>query len=128
MQLFGIGPLEFLLIAVIAVIVLGPQGMVKGAREAGRFIRKLTRSSFWRDVVDTSNEIRDLPRKIVQEAGIEEDIKELQRSTQMQLNEAEHTHLPPGMQARGEIKAVNAEETMKDKPGEGSHESGELRG
>ena len=43
MQLLGIGPLELLLIAVIAVIVLGPKGMVNGAREAGKAIRKIKR-------------------------------------------------------------------------------------
>ena len=80
MQLFGIGPLEFLLILVIAVIILGPKGMVTAAREAGKLIRKITRSPLWRERVDTSNGIRDLPRKIVRDAGIEQDRDELRKA------------------------------------------------
>lgn len=87
MEFLGIGPLEFLLIVVIALIVLGPQGMVKSAREAGKFIRKIVRSPLWRDVMDTSREIRDLPRKVIHEAGIEEDLKELKRSTEGTISE-----------------------------------------
>ena len=69
MQLLGIGPLELLLIAVIAVIVLGPKGMVNGAREAGKAIRKIVRSPIWHDIVDTSREIREFPKKLAREAG-----------------------------------------------------------
>lgn len=94
MQLFGIGPLELLLILVIAVIVLGPKGMVTAAREAGKMVRKIIRSPLWREVVDTSNEIRELPRKIVREAGIEQDLEELRKSTRGTINEIERSHLP----------------------------------
>lgn len=94
MNLFGIGPLEFLLIIVIAVIVLGPKGMVEAARETGKFIRKIVRSPIWRDVVDASREIRDFPRKIVREAGIEKDLDDLRKSTQSTLNEIERSHMP----------------------------------
>lgn len=92
MQFLGIGPLEFLLIVVIAVIVLGPQGMVKAAREAGVLIRKVIRSPIWHDVMDTSREIRDIPRKIVREAGIEKDLEDLRRSTQGTMSEINRTH------------------------------------
>jgi len=81
MQFLGIGPLELLFIVVLAIIVLGDKGMVNGAKEAGSFIRKIVRSPIWKDVVDTSHEIRDFPRKIVREAGIEKDLEELSRST-----------------------------------------------
>ena len=81
MQIFNVGPLELIFILVIMILVLGPKGMVKGAREFGKFIRKVTRSPLWRDVVDTSNEIRDLPNKIMREAGIEKEIEELRRGT-----------------------------------------------
>ena len=87
MEFLGIGPLEFLLIVVIAVIVLGPKGMIKAARELGLLIRKVTKSPLWREVMDTSREIRDIPQKIVREAGIEEDLKELRRTTQGTISE-----------------------------------------
>ena len=94
MQLLGIGPLELLLIAVIAVIVLGPKGMVSGAREAGKAIRKIIRSPIWHDVVDTSREIRECPQKLAREAGIEKDIEDLRRSTRGTLNEIDRSHQP----------------------------------
>ncbi|MDP2964908.1 MAG: twin-arginine translocase TatA/TatE family subunit [Pelolinea sp.] len=94
MQAFGIGPLEFLLIMVIAVIVLGPKGMVTAAREAGKFIRKIIRSPLWREVVDTSNEIRELPRKIVREVGIEKDLEELRESTRSTISDINRSHYP----------------------------------
>lgn len=80
MQIFGIGPLEFVFILVIMVLVLGPKGMVQAARETGKYIRKIVRSPLWRDVVGTSREIRDLPQKIVREAGIEKEVQELRES------------------------------------------------
>jgi sec-independent protein translocase protein TatB len=92
MEFLGIGPLEFLLIVVIAIIVLGPKGIVKAAREASQLIRKIVRSPLWRDVMDTSREIRELPKKIVKEAGIEDDLEELRRSTQGKIDEINHTH------------------------------------
>ena len=94
MQFLGIGPLEFLLIVVVAVLVLGPRGMVQAARETGKLIRKVVRSPLWQDVVETSREIREFPRKIVREAGIEEEIDELRRSTQGALDEIDRFHLP----------------------------------
>lgn len=80
MQLFGIGPLEFLFILVLMLLVLGPKGMVKAAREAGRSIRKLTHSTLWKEIVGTSHEVRNLPGRIIKEAGIEQEVEELRRS------------------------------------------------
>jgi len=94
MQLLGIGPLELLLIAVIAVIVLGPKGMVSGAREAGKAIRKIIHSPIWHDIVDTSREIREFPQKLAREAGIEKDLEDLRRSTRGTLNKINHSHQP----------------------------------
>lgn len=94
MDFLGIGPLELLLIAVIAIIVLGPKGMVAGAREAGRAIRKIVRSPIWRDVVDTSREIREFPRKIAREAGIEQDLEDLRRSTRKTIADINQAHVP----------------------------------
>ncbi len=109
MNIFGIGPLELLLIAVIAVIVLGPKGMVKGAREAGKAIRKVIRSPIWRDVVDTSREIREFPRKIAREAGIEQDIEDLRRSTRETVTEINRTHAPPITPSSTKTTADNSE-------------------
>ena len=81
MQIFGIGPLELLFILVIMILVLGPKGMVKAARESGKYIRKVTRSPLWAEIVGTSREMRNLPAKIIKDAGIQDEIDELRRST-----------------------------------------------
>lgn len=90
MQFLGIGPLEFLLIVVLAVIILGPKGMVGAAREAGKLVRKVARSPLWREVVDTSRELRDLPQQIVREAGIEAELEEFRRKTQAGMADIQH--------------------------------------
>lgn len=114
MDFLGIGPIEFLFIAVIAVIALGPKGMLKGARETGKFIRKIIRSPIWRDVVDTSREIREFPRKIAREAGIENDLEDLRKSTRGALNEIERTHLPEIKPLADEVKKMVNKDLKND--------------
>lgn len=78
MNIFGsIGTSEILFLLILMVILLGPQKMIQGARDLGKTIRKITRSQFWKDVKQTSREIRDIPKKIMEEADIEEDVKEI---------------------------------------------------
>ena len=52
MDFLGIGPLELLAILVIALLVLGPNRMVDGARRLGRMWRELQRN------------LRDLSRSV----------------------------------------------------------------
>ena len=77
MQIFNVGALEFLLIFILALVLLGPDRMVETARGLGKWVYRLVRSPFWTSVMDTSRELRDLPTKIVREAGLEESIKEI---------------------------------------------------
>jgi Sec-independent protein translocase protein TatA len=74
MDILGIGPLELLLILVIALIVLGPSDMVKAGRTVGKFLRQIVTSPTWRAVTQTSNEIRRLPTRLIREAGLEDEI------------------------------------------------------
>lgn len=83
--------------------------MVEAARETGKFIRKIIRSPIWRDVVDTSREIREFPRKIAQEAGIEKDLEELRRSTQGAMKEIEQYQIPS-------IQIIAKEAPVSDEP------------
>jgi Sec-independent protein translocase protein TatA len=82
MDIFGIGPLELLFIFIIALIVLGPSDMVKAGRTIGKFLRQVVTSPTWRAVTRTSNELRTLPNKLIRDAGLEEDLKEIQEATQ----------------------------------------------
>ena len=72
MDILGIGPLEFVFILLIALIVLGPNDMVKAGRTIGRLLRKLVTSPGWQMVQQTSKDIRYLPNKLMREAGLEE--------------------------------------------------------
>ncbi len=82
MNILGIGPLELIFIIIIMILVLGPQQMVTTARKAGVYIRKIVKSPMWGTIMDTSREIRDIPTRLVREAGLEEDLREIRSSTQ----------------------------------------------
>ncbi len=72
MDFLGIGPLEVLFILLIALIIFGPKDIVKAGQSMGRFLRKLVSSSGWQTVQQTSRELRNLPNRLVREAGLEE--------------------------------------------------------
>jgi Sec-independent protein translocase protein TatA len=77
MEIFSIGPLELFFILLIALIVLGPQDMIKTGRTIGRFLNKLVRSSTWKTIQRTSQELRQLPTYLMREANLEDAIKDL---------------------------------------------------
>jgi sec-independent protein translocase protein TatB len=81
MDFLGIGPLELVLILIIALIVLGPNDMVKTGRTIGKFLRQIITSPTWRTVTRTTNELRTLPNKLIREAGLEEQTQELRNLT-----------------------------------------------
>lgn len=72
MDLLGIGPLELAFIVLIALIVLGPKDMVKAGKTIGRVLRTIVTSDNWRTIQQASKEVRDLPNKLMREAGLEE--------------------------------------------------------
>jgi Sec-independent protein translocase protein TatA len=115
MQLFGIGPLELLFILVIMILVLGPKGMVRAAHETGKFIRKVTRSPLWAEIVGTSREIRNLPAKIIKEAGIEKEVEELRRSTLPPTfpQDDYFLHPPDELSADKQIKVISRKRASK---------------
>jgi Sec-independent protein translocase protein TatA len=77
MEIFSIGPLELLLILIIALVVFGPEGMVKFSRDAAILLRRLIRSSFWRDLVSTTEEIKTIPHQLAKEADLEDSLREI---------------------------------------------------
>lgn len=72
MNLFGLGPLEILLILVVALILFGPKDLQKAGKTLGTFLNKLVRSEGWRAVTQTSRELRNLPNRLMRESGLEE--------------------------------------------------------
>jgi Sec-independent protein translocase protein TatA len=108
MNILGIGPLELVFIVVIMILVLGPEQMVSTARKTGAFFRKVVKSPLWHTIMDTSRELRDLPTRIVREAGIEEELKEIKTSTDSlkDLRNISATYIPP---SRDSSKKPNSE-------------------
>jgi len=91
MEIFGIGPLEFLLIVAIMLLVLGPKEMVATAGKIGRFIRQVVKSPIWGTVMQTSKDVRDLPNRFIREAGLEQEIaqiKEVAKTPLIMMHEA----------------------------------------
>ncbi len=81
MKLFNVGIPELIFILAIALIVLGPNGIVKTARSLGKTVRKIIRSPIWSMMLDTQRELREMPTKLVREAGLEEDLAELRKTS-----------------------------------------------
>lgn len=89
MDILGIGPLELLFILIIALIVLGPNDMVKAGRTAGRFLRRIVTSPTWRMVQQTSRDLRNLPNTLIRDAGLEDDVKKIQDGLKVDQVQAE---------------------------------------
>ena len=77
---FGLGIPELILVFVLALILLGPQDMVKTARTLGRAISHFVKSPLWRQFLDTTRTLSELPTQIVREAGLEEDMQNLKKA------------------------------------------------
>lgn len=77
MDILGIGPMELAFIVIIALIVLGPKDMAKTSRTIGKFMRDVVKSDTWKAVKTTTKELEHLPNRMMREAGLEDDFKEL---------------------------------------------------
>ena len=91
MKFLNIGVLEFVFILLLALIILGPRKAIDAAGEVGRWIKGLTHSEFWRDIVTASKEIKDLPKKMMDEAELQKTVNELDRST-AEINQSFRGH------------------------------------
>ncbi len=81
MEFLGVGPLEFIVILIIALIIFSPKDLAKGAKEIGRFINRLYRSEAWKSMRQVSQEMQNLPTRLAREAQLE-DLKELEEDIQ----------------------------------------------
>ncbi len=91
MEIFGIGPLEFLLIMVLAIIILGPKDMQRISKNIGQGLNKLVKSDTWKTVRQASEKMRTLPNDLMREAELEELKKDFKDS----LEEANKIAPPP---------------------------------
>lgn len=87
MEILNIGPLELIIILVLMFILLGPKEMVLTAHRIGEWVRSFLRSPMWREIWGISQDIRELPKKIVSETGLDETLAEVRQTTQEATNE-----------------------------------------
>ncbi len=81
MDVLGIGPLELILVLVLALLIFGPEDLVSAGRKMGRFFNKVVKSDTWMAVRSISREMRNLPNKLAREAELDELSKELNKQT-----------------------------------------------
>jgi len=77
MELFGVGPLELALILILALVLIGPKDLVAYSRKIAQWIHKLTQTSEWKDVVNTTREIRKLPDDLMHESGLDVELRKI---------------------------------------------------
>jgi sec-independent protein translocase protein TatB len=112
MEILGIGPMELVFILIIALIILGPKDMAKAGRTLGKFMRDVVKSDTWKAIRTTTKEIEHLPNRMMREAGLEEDLKDLNNlSKSLNADELTKTIKPPSIpQGRSTSKPVSPED------------------
>jgi Sec-independent protein translocase protein TatA len=87
MEIFGIGPLELVLIVLVAIIVLGPKEMMTSAQKAATWLKKLRKSDIW----ETTKEVMDIPNQVMKETGLDKEIHEIQSLTNKTFSQSAWT-------------------------------------
>lgn len=73
MEILGIGASELVFVVIIALIVLGPKDMQKAGRTIGKWMRDIVTSDGWKVFQKTSNELRNMPARMMRDANEELD-------------------------------------------------------
>ena len=87
MEFLGVGPLELMFILLLVLLVFGPKDIARMARSFGHFLNRLYRSENYKIMQKTSEELRNLPNRLAQEARLEEELKQLEE-VKRELNDA----------------------------------------
>jgi Sec-independent protein translocase protein TatA len=78
--LCGIGLPELIILALLGFVVVGPERSQDVALRAGRFLRTVMRSNWWREFNQVADALRNLPNTLVRMAELEETQAALRRS------------------------------------------------
>jgi Sec-independent protein translocase protein TatA len=98
-EVLGVGPLEVLLIVLLAIVLFGPKDIARTARTAGRTLNRLYHSEGWRTLLRTSETLRTLPNRLAREAELEE-LDDLRRTiAETERSVAEGVRADPDLQA-----------------------------
>jgi Sec-independent protein translocase protein TatA len=83
--------MEILLILVLILIIFGPKEVDKAGKTIGKSLNQFIHSDTWKTINRTSQEIKDLPNRLMREAGLED----LEKATKEKLSQAGNTiHQP----------------------------------
>ncbi len=82
MEIFGIGPLELILIVFLALIILGPKEMMATSKKGAAWLRKLRQSDIWK----TTKEVMDIPTQVIKESGLDKEIQEIKSISRQTLS------------------------------------------
>jgi Sec-independent protein translocase protein TatA len=96
MEILGVGPLEFVFVLILMLLLLGPKGMVKVVHDVGEFLRKLVQSPVWKSIINSSQEIREVQTQIIKESGLDQSLKDIRATTQS-LNEVTNNLVRPAL-------------------------------
>ena len=92
MEFLGIGPLELAFIILLAIIIFGPKDIVKTSKTIGASLNKFIRSDTRKTINQTSQELKNLPTRLMREAGLEE----LEKTARSQVNQIDQSIRQPG--------------------------------
>ncbi len=85
MDFLGVGPLELFFILIIALVIFGPNDIVKAGKSVGSFMRKVVTSDSWKAFQQARKGMSDLPTTLMREAGIdEEDLRQITGITDLE--------------------------------------------
>ncbi|MBI4771731.1 MAG: hypothetical protein HY784_15280, partial [Chloroflexi bacterium] len=107
MEFLGIGPLELLLIVLIAVLVVGPRDIEKTARQIGQMLNRLYKSEAWKTLLAATREVQTLPNKLARQAELElGDLEDIKKMTTINLDPRRGGPPPPAPEPAGETEAA----------------------
>lgn len=72
MNFLGIGPLEIVLVCIVALLVLGPEGMVSGARKMGNLFLRWSASELGKNLSNSQELFGNLVRDFKTDVGLDE--------------------------------------------------------
>lgn len=93
MEILGIGPLEIFLILILVLIIFGPKEIDKAGKTIGKGLNQFIRSDAWKTINRTSQEIKNLPNRLMREAGLE-DLEKAAKEIPSQKENTIHQPVP----------------------------------
>jgi Sec-independent protein translocase protein TatA len=82
----GIGMPELVILALLGFILIGPERTREVALQAGRLLRKVTKSDLWTETQEFYQFVRDLPNRLMSMAEELEDVQSEVAETRRQIN------------------------------------------